>query len=449
MKKMIAMLLTVVLAMSLLAGCGNDDGSSSGSDGSGGGNQQSDAGDKESDAGNQESDAGNQGGQEEIEINFWTISLQPNFTDFFNRMIAEYEADHPGVKIIWSDFPQDQITDKLITSSAGGDSPDVVNLNTSMCLPLAAKGALLDLNAAASDEIKSVYIQPLWKSASIGDSIYAFPWYASPPVAMYNKELFEKAKMEVPKTYDEALDMAVEFYEKTGAYLFQPPQMFNLLLGQGLEIVNEEGTAAVLNNQDTYDLLNKYKAVVDEGALPTTAWGDWGNSLAMFGREELAMLSSATSSLTRIRDEAPDVYEKIDLTVPLTGSLGTVPNSVMNIVVPSTTKHQDEAVEFAAWITGDYAQLEFCKVVEIFPSTIKASEDDFFKSDMDTLEGRARAMAAESNLISEEYVVNTPQMDQVMSLVKTMGEAIYAGGDDIWEAMKTAEEDINAKLAED
>lgn len=443
MKKLIALLLTVVMAMSLLAGCGNDDGSSSDSGSSGSSNKESD----QSDAGDQQSDAGNAGG-EEIEINFWTISLQPNFTDFFNRMIAEYEADHPGVKIIWSDFPQDQITDKLITSSAGGESPDVVNLNTEMCLPLAAKGALVDLNAAASDEVKNVYIQSLWKSASIGESIYAFPWYASPPVAMYNAELFQKAEMSVPKTYDEALDMAVEFYEKTGAYLFQPPQMFNLLLGHGLSIVNEDGSAAVVNNQEVQDFLAKYKEVVDKGALPTTNWGDWGTSLAMFGREELAMLSSATSSLTRVRDEAPDVYSKIELTVPLTGSLGTVPNSVMNMVVPSATEHQKEAIEFAAWITGDYAQLEFCKVVEIFPSTVQASQDEFFKSDMETLEGRARAMAAESNLISEAYVVNTPQMNQVMSIMKTLGEAIFAGGEDIASALETAEQDINAKLAE-
>ena len=66
--------------------------------------------------------------------------------------------------------------------------------------------------------------------AKIGDSVYAFPWYASPDIMFYNQDLFEKAGMEVPKTFDEALKMSKEFYEKTGAYLFQPDEFFNILL---------------------------------------------------------------------------------------------------------------------------------------------------------------------------------------------------------------------------
>ena len=117
---------------------------------------------------------------EPVTLEFWTIALQPTFTDFLNGLIDKYEAENPGVTINWVDLPYDSIQQKLVTATAGGTSPDVVNLNTQMTLTLAGKGALVDLEKEATEEQKSVYVPSLYDSARIGDSVYAFPWYASP-----------------------------------------------------------------------------------------------------------------------------------------------------------------------------------------------------------------------------------------------------------------------------
>ena len=181
-KKMLSALLCVVTAVSMLAGCG----------GTGAENSEKKA-----------------SGQEET-LEFWTIDLKATFGDFFNEMIQQYEKEKRGVKINWTDIPYDDVQSKLVTAVAGGTAPDVVNLNTQMTLTLAGEGALVDLNKEATEEQKSIYIQDLWNSAKIGDSVYAFPWYASPDIMFYNKELFDQAKMEVPTTYDEALEMSEE-----------------------------------------------------------------------------------------------------------------------------------------------------------------------------------------------------------------------------------------------
>lgn len=131
-------------------------------------------------------------------------------------MISKYEEENKGVKINWTDIPYADVQSKLVAAVAGGTAPDVVNLNTQMTLTLAGQGALTDLNKEATEDQKSIYIKDLWDSAKIGDSVYAFPWYASPDIMFYNQDLFEKAGMEVPKTFDEALKMSKEFYEKQG-----------------------------------------------------------------------------------------------------------------------------------------------------------------------------------------------------------------------------------------
>ena len=56
-------------------------------------------------------------------------------------------------------MPQDAINEKLSTASASGNSPDVVNLNTSQALSMVGLDALVDLNAEATEEQKSIYIQ--------------------------------------------------------------------------------------------------------------------------------------------------------------------------------------------------------------------------------------------------------------------------------------------------
>ncbi len=93
--------------------------------------------------------------QEPVNLQFWTISLQPTFTDFFNKLIETYQNDNKNVTVKWTDLPYDAIQNKLITAAAGGNAPDVVNLNTEMALTLAGKGILVNLEKEATEEQKN------------------------------------------------------------------------------------------------------------------------------------------------------------------------------------------------------------------------------------------------------------------------------------------------------
>lgn len=417
-KKMLSALLCVVTAVSMLAGCG----------GTGAENSEKKA-----------------SGQEET-LEFWTIDLKATFGDFFNEMIQQYEKENPGVKINWTDIPYDDVQSKLVTAVAGGTAPDVVNLNTQMTLTLAGEGALVDLNKEATEEQKSIYIQDLWNSAKIGDSVYAFPWYASPDIMFYNKELFDQAKMEVPTTYDEALEMSEEFYNKTGAYLFQPAEFFNILYEENIDILNEKRTKSVFNTEQTVDLLEKYKEYTDKGVIPKTNWGNWDEALKLFESGKLAIVSSSGSSLSRIKDEAPDIYEKIQVSTPLTGSIGLSRNALMNLVVPEASNNHEEAIKFANYVTNDENQLAFCKQVSIFPSTIKASEDSYFTSDTDTLEGQANAMSSKASQSSEDFSLGVANQENIQSAVNKAYEAIIVNGDDVQKSLNQAEQDVNKLL---
>ncbi len=384
-----------------------------------------------------------------ITLEFWTISLSPTFDDYFNARFDAYTADHPNVTIKWVDMPQDAINDKLSTSAAAGNAPDVVNLNTSQALTMVGLDALVDLNAEATEEQKSIYIPGQWEACKTGDSIWAFPWYGTPAVLAYNTELLEMAGIETPpSTYEEALGMAEDFYNKTGSYLFMPNAYCNMLFLDDMDIISDDLTEVTWNNDENKALLLRYKELVDKGVLPKEGWGDWTTCLQLYETEKLGMISASAVSVNRVSDEAPDVAAKTEVAKPLVGKAGLSTNPLMNVVVPKASKHVKEAIDFANYITNDESQLLFCKEVAIFPSTTKASEDEFFKSDMDTLLGRATAMAAESNLYSADFTIGLTNGSEYISAINNAASAVITNDEDIEEIFATYEGDCKTLLEE-
>ena len=447
-KRLLAILLAALMMVSMLAGCGEKgaDSKSSASNET----VQKDSAKTDSSKGNDsETSSGSSEKQEPVTLQFWTISLRPAFDDYFLNMFSKYESEHKNITIEWTDMPMDAIQSKFLTATAGGTAPDVVNLNTSLALIMAGKGALVDLEKEATEEQRSIYIKTLYESTRIKDSVYAFPWYNTPNVLIYNKALFEKAGLpNPPKTTDEMFEMAKIMKEKTGAYLYIPESLSGILFMDGIPMLNEDKTKAAFNNQETLNLLNQYKQAVDEGYIPKTGWGDWDVMLKQFNSGKLAMINSGPQSLKRIMDEAPDIYKNVEIAQTMVGKADIIPNPTMNLVVPAASKHHKEAIDFANFVTNDENQLEFCKQVAIFPSTIKASQDPFFKSDTTTLEGKALAIIADSLAKTSDLTLGHPKESTIFDEIKKVVEACIVGNEDPQKSLADAEKKVNEILAE-
>lgn len=384
-----------------------------------------------------------------VTVEWWTISMQPTFTDLFNGLIKDYEAKNTKVKIKWVDLPYESIQQKLITSSAGGNSPDVVNLNTQMTLALVAKNAVVDLEKEATAEQKGIYIKSLYESAKVGDSIYAFPWYAAPSVVIYNKDLFSKAGISsVPKTYQEANQSAKAMKDKTGAYLYTPEEFNHSLFLNGIDMLSADKKSAAFNNGKTLSMLQNFKSMTQSGVLPKTGWGSWDTQLKLFETGKLALINSSGETLSRIKDEAPNIYKNIAVAEPLVGESNVVYDALMNVVVPTASKNHKEAIAFANYITNDDCQLALCKSAAVFPSTTKAASDSFFTSDTETLEGQVRSLSAKSLMKSADICLGIPNQDSIQDAVNKIAEASIQGSTDPQQAIKDAETKVNNILSQ-
>src|SRR5207253_1988444 len=99
----------------------------------------------------------NNSGKNENAVELWTMQLKPTFNDYMTNLLDSYKKQNPKAEIEWVDLPSTEIEQKTLTSIAGGKSPDVINLNPNFTAKLAEEGALSDLEAKVTPEIKNSY----------------------------------------------------------------------------------------------------------------------------------------------------------------------------------------------------------------------------------------------------------------------------------------------------
>jgi multiple sugar transport system substrate-binding protein len=92
---------------------------------------------------------------EDVTVTFWgSYGNGGNSTqqDALNAtLIPAFEAAHPGIKIKYVDVPYDSLLQKLTTSAAGGELPDLVRADLGWVPQFADLGVLVALSDAMPD----------------------------------------------------------------------------------------------------------------------------------------------------------------------------------------------------------------------------------------------------------------------------------------------------------
>lgn len=381
----------------------------------------------------------------DVTLEFWTIALQPTFNDYFNDLIAKYEENHPGVKVEWKDYPYDAISQRLLTSTASGKSPDVVNLNTEFASQLGSKGALLNLGEYLTDEQAKSYFEGIYNSTVLGGKAYALPWYTGTEVLFMNKKLVEKAGLDPanpPQTREELVEWARQVHEKTGAAGYAQQLVSKLFPIDGIPILNEDKTAAAFNTPEAEAMISQMRDLMKEGVVLKED-ADFSKQIQYFSGEQTAFQLSGPTFINFIKNSAPDVY-KNTIAVPLpTGKANLRLSNSMNLVVPQKSKNPKEAVEFAAFITNAENQTAFSKVANTLPSSRASIQDPFFTDADGSLEAEAKVASSQSLDKATDYMVGVPSASDINAALTRGLQEILMNGADIKETLNKVEKEIN------
>lgn len=222
----------------------------------------------------------------------WDFASTPEF----QTLADAYTEANPDVTVELKEYPAGEDYDTALTADLAADAaPDVfIVKNLKNYVTFQEGGTLLDISDVAAElDPATGGLAPM----AIDGATYAVPYRQDSWLLYYNKELFEKAGVDLPDgswTWDDYADAAAELTEGidekevTGTYLHSWQSTV-----QGFALAQTEGAA--LDGGDFSFLAPYYErqlAMQDDGSQPTYATVTTNELTyqAQFGTQKAAML---------------------------------------------------------------------------------------------------------------------------------------------------------------
>jgi putative chitobiose transport system substrate-binding protein len=390
------------------------------------------------------------------EIEFWTMQLQPQFTNYFNRIIGEFEKANPPLKVKWVDVPWTAMQPKILSAVSSKTAPDVVNLNPDFAAQLAGKNAWLELDSKIDAKVRNQYLPNIWKASTLNDKSFGIPWYLTSRIAIYNSELLKQAGLsKPPSTYAELATAAKAIKEKTGKFAFfmtavpeDSGEMLESFVQMGVKLIDAQGRAA-FNSPEGKAAFQYWVDLYKQNLIPpeiVTEGHQKGVDLYQSG--QTAILSSSPEFLKKIATNAPDIA-KVSMAAPqITGQANKKNVAVMNLVIPKDTDQPDAAVKFALFVTDPKNQLAFAKEANVLPSTLTTLKDPYFSQVADSASAIEKARVVSAGQMKNAEVL-IPTLKDIKALQKILYQNLQVamlGQKSVDDALKEAEQTWNQQF---
>lgn len=281
--------------------------------------------------------------------------------DVYHNAVAEFEAQHPHIRIDRDFIPNTNYTAGIKTRLLGGEKLDVFDVwSPSLFEEFRKLGDVyLDLSGEPFlDEFLSSSLEPV----TVGGKVYGVPEVMHSDGLLYNRTLFEELGLSVPRTWDEFIEVC-EALKARGIIPIAfdsewwGPQFFfgSIMSNNGADAAwtekLERGEVTV-RDPIFVDAMMKTRELIDRGYVPP----DWlslrrEQTKDMIGAGKAAMMIAGTWDMPSVIARNPD-YDIDFMMVP--GTDRTVPN--INIgtyrVIYAGTEYPEEAKLFVAFMNG-------------------------------------------------------------------------------------------------
>lgn len=347
-----------------------------------------------------------EGTGEEITLRVWdycdsTVTQR----DAFHK---EFEEKHPGVKVEYTCMTQDMLSQSIVTSLSSGEGPDVFYLPSTMTLGKAVEEQMV---VPISDYIEADWFDSLIDEVfidgitMIGDDYYGFPEQKAIATSLmfYNKNVLDQAGVtELPKTWDEFLEVCRQVTEKTDAYgLIEGGQQawrmetlvrtFAQIAGAqvaGFGRVLTVNGKADFDSQGMKDTFAFFQQLVDDGSLhPDTVTISAPVARERFAQNEAAFLVSGMFCIAAWQENNPDLQFGI-MPVPTPGPERKYYQaggdySMNTYVVASTSKHPEMGAEYLKCMySEDYSYQKSCVGDGAWLSIVDGINDKYLTNEL-------------------------------------------------------------------
>lgn len=308
------------------------------------------------------------GGGEEVTLTLATVN-NPQMKDM-EELKSEFESEHKGIKVNFIQMEENDLRDAVTKDVATqGGQYDIVTIGSYEVPIWGANGWLTDLAPKATEDADydvDDLFEPVRKSVSVDDKMFAAPFYGESSFLMYRKDLFEAAGLEMPEkpTWDQVAEFAKKLNkpaEKQAGICLRGKPGWGEFFAPATTVVNTFGGQwydkdwnAQVTGEGFKEAMSFYTGLIKEAGQRDPASFGFTECLNLFSQGNAAMWYDATVAAGLVDDpKSSKVAGKVGYAqapVKETEQAGWL--WAWNLAVPATSKNQDAAWEFIKWATS-------------------------------------------------------------------------------------------------
>ncbi|MBW5449227.1 extracellular solute-binding protein [Cohnella sp. CFH 77786] len=323
---------------------------------------------------------------ETVTLKFWRPSGNDQENGAIDKLIANFEAANPGIKVELENIPFDNYETKIRTALAGNNAADIIAIDAPTMPSYVSAGALYDLTSfMEADANLSDIPDGIVESMKYNGKIYLAPINEANIAMFYNKKMFEAKGIPLPSknvdeawTWDQVLDAAKKLNDPAaGVVGIDPADGFGggegpayfktpILWQFGAEVLSPDGSTAkgYLDSNEAKEALRFYQSLYQGSKVA---------SLELppdpFPTGKLAISVNGIWALGHFKNNFPDfkLGEDWDIAPLPKMKRQAMANGSWTFGITANSKHPQEAWKFINYMTNTEGAKIYAEMTGVMP----------------------------------------------------------------------------------
>jgi ABC-type glycerol-3-phosphate transport system substrate-binding protein len=400
--------------------------------------------------------AGGQTAAEEKKLTFlsWNIGY---YEKGVNGWFSDMKAAHPEVQLEWIDKKGTEWATYFQTQLAGGEVPDVLEIQGTLWVEYADISAIMNLQPYLDNDpaYAGGFNPDLLDQMKLGRDNYMIPFHMTPSHLLINKILFENAGLkDPPDTFDKLVQYSRKmtngenqgFLTLNFDWFYWPIFKVN-----GVDILTPDNKKAVFNTGAAEKTLETLRDLTAEGAISKISWtGRWNEPNSAFGAGNIGMYNSVGLSLPTIRAAGSSLNSEKTLdSAPFPGEWSYA--NYHGIAITSSCKYPDLAWELTKIICSDKWGEDRIRVLMLLCGRKNVDRPLVYENTEFINEDPIRAKVLQTELeVTDHFtgVLKIPENERIKEAVFRQVQKAVLGEAEPASALAEAERDVNKILSE-